>query len=165
MQPLQPIGRGMHPAAEETLALSNVQRGMPGMSRTSAPVGPERILSEGMADKVEMNTQPYNNARLSTQNQKQNIITAVPQAQANAIRGVRNPGPDEQAKHMAQEKLNRTVSEVLYANDGGAALMKMNALNADPPAMRNFIQRIAEAKTQSAGNNPHTQFESTNFYG
>ena len=55
MQPLAPKGKGYHPAAEETLALASEARGQAGMLRTSAPIGNERMLSDGAADKVEVN--------------------------------------------------------------------------------------------------------------
>ena len=164
MQPLAPKGAGYHPAAEELLAMSSEQRGIPGMLRTSAPIGPERILSSGAADKVEVNTQPYNNQIHTMQNQKQNVIAAIPQAESNAIRGVRKDITDmSQQEYKAQEFANTRMAEVLYANDGGAALMKMNELAADPATMRNFMQRIGEGKLQAAGNNPQTGFQSTNF--
>lgn len=164
MQPLAPKGKGFHPASEETLAMSSEGRNQAGMLRTSAPIGTERMLSSGPMDKVEVNDQPYNNTQHTLQNQKQNIISAIPQAQANAISGVRKGTADQsQAEYKAQEFANERMAEVLYANDGGAALMKINELAADPAQMRNFMQRIGEAKVATMGNNPQTAFTSTNF--
>ena len=163
MQPLAPKGKGYHPAAEETLAMASEARGQAGMLRTSAPIGTERMLSDGAADKVEVNTQPYNNQNMTLQNQKQNILSAIPQAQANAIMGERKPTDMEQDEYRAQEMLNTRVAEVLYANDGGAALMKINELAADPAQMKMFMQRIGESKMMAQGNNPQSGFQSTNF--
>ena len=61
--------------------------------------------------------------------------------------------------------MNRRKAEVLYANDGGAAVMKMNALANDPVQGKEFMRRIAESKMMSQGNNPHNKFQSTSFYG
>ena len=41
-----------------------------------------------------------------------------------------------QAEYKAQEMANSRMAEVLYANDGGAALMKINELAADPGQMK-----------------------------
>ena len=165
MQPLAPKGKGYHPAAEETLAMASEARGQAGMLRTSAPIGTERMLSDGAADKVEVNTQPYNNQNMTLQNQKQNILSAIPQAQANAIMVVyvRITLICQQAEYKAQEMANARVAEVLYANDGGAALMKINELAADPAQMKMFMQRIGESKMMAQGNNPQSGFQSTNF--
>ena len=165
MQPLAPKGRGYHPAAEESLALASEARNQAGMMLTSAPIGNERMLSSGMTDKVEVNSQPYMNQNHTLQNQKQNITSAIPQAQANAIGGVRKSNADmSQAEYKAQSLANERMAEVLYANDGGAALMKINELAADPAQMKVFMQRIGESKL-AATNNPQTGFQSTNFYG
>ena len=68
-----------------------------------------------------------------------------------------------QAEYKAQEMANTRVAEVLYANDGGAALMKINELAADPAQMKMFMQRIGESKMMAQGNNPQSGFQSTNF--
>ena len=166
MQPLAPKGRGFHPAAEESLALSSEARQQGGMLRTSAPIGTERGLSSGPTDKPELNDQPYNNSQHTLQNQKQNIIAAVPQAQADAIQGSRKGVADQsQAEFKAQSLLNERMAEVLYANDGGADVMQNNQLAADPGQMKEFMRRIGEGKLMAQGNNPQTKFTSTNFYG
>lgn len=167
MNQLPPKGRGLNPYSEEALALASEARGNAGMLSTSAPIGPERILSSGMTDKVEINDQPEKNFQYTLQNQKQNIISAVPQAQANAVRGVRKGSTDmSQQEYKAQELANQRMAEVLYANDGGSALMQINELAADPGQMRLFMQRIGESKLMAAGNNPQAgNFQSTQFYG
>ena len=49
--------------AEEMLGAASAQRGLGGMSRTAAPIGPN-MMDGGAASKVGVNTQPYNNQRL-----------------------------------------------------------------------------------------------------
>ena len=157
---------GQNPYAEEALAAASMARNQAGMLRTSAPVGPERLLSTGMTDKVEINEQPEKNANYSSQNVKQNMMSAIPQAQANAIQGQRKSNADlSQAEYKAQEFANTRMAETLYANDGGAAVMRLNELASDPAQMKLFMQRIGEGKQMAQGNNPHTKFQSTSFYG
>ena len=146
---------GMNPYAEEALGLSSAARGQEGMLRTSAPIGPERIQSGGAADKVEVNTQPYNNNLHTLQGTKQNVLSAVPQAEANAVRGVRKGVTEQsQQEYKAQAFANERMAEVLMANDGGSALMRISEISADPAAAKNFMQRIGEGKLMAAGNNP-----------
>lgn len=158
---------GANPYAEEALALSSAARGQQGMLRTSAPIGPERIQSSGPTDKVEINDQPYNNSQHTLQGQKQNVLSAIPQAQSNAVRGVRKQQTDmSQQEYAAQEFATQRMMETLYANEGGAALMQLAEATADPAAAKNFMQRIGEAKLMSTANNPQAgNFQSTAFYG
>ena len=157
---------GQNPYAEEALAAASMARNQAGMLRTSAPVGPERLLSTGMTDKVEINEQPEKNANYSSQNVKQNMMSAIPQAQANAIQGQRKDTADlSQAEYKAQQFASTRMAETLYANDGGAAVMRLNELASDPAQMKLFMQRIGESKQMTQGNNPHTKFQSTSFYG
>ena len=74
-------------AAEETLGIASAQRGLGGMERTAAPKGPN-MFDGGAASKVAVNSQPYNNARLQEQNILQNMTSALPQAQADAVHDV-----------------------------------------------------------------------------
>ena len=157
---------GSNPYAEEALSLASMARGNQGMLRTSAPVGNERMLSEVATDKVEINDQSDKNLQYLGQNQKQNVLSAIPQAEANAIRGVRKSAVDmSQAEYKAQEGLTRTVSEILYANQGGSALMRLAEESADPAQARNRMQRLNESNIQAMGNNPQTKFTPTRFYG
>ena len=157
---------GQNPYAEEALQLASIARNQGSMTRTSAPIGPERLLSTGMTDKVEINEQPERNAGYTEESIKSNTMSAVPQAQANSIRGMRKQQTDiSQQEYEAQELVNRRKAEVLYANDGGAAVMKMNALANDPVQGKEFMRRIGESKMMAQGNNPHNKFQSTSFYG
>ena len=158
---------GQNPYAEEALAAASIARNQGGMLRTSAPIGNERMLSSGMTDKVEINEQPERNLKDYTgQNVKQNMLSAIPQGQANAIMGQRKNNTDlSQAEYKAQHMLTERMAQTLYANDGGAAVMQLNALAADPVQMKEFMRRIGESKQMAQGNNPHTKFQSTAFYG
>ena len=156
---------GQNPYAEEALKLSSMSRNQGGMTRTSAPIGSERMLSGGLTDKVEFNEQPEKNQRYTEQGIKSNTMSAVPQAQANSIRGLRKQQTDiSQQEYEAQELLNRRKAEILYANDGGAAVMAMNELGANPPALKEFNRRIGESQAMAQANNPH-KYQSTSFYG
>ena len=105
-----------------------------------------------MTDKVEINDQPEKNTVMTQQNIKQNMMSAIPQAQANAVRGLRKDQVDQsQAEYKAQELATSRMSEVLYANDGGAAIMRLNELSADPGQMKLFMQRIGESKQMAQG--------------
>jgi len=152
--------------AEGMLGKASIARNQGSMLRTSAPMGPERLLSQGMTDKVEFNEQPEKNQMYTSQNVKQNILSALPGAQANAIQGVRKDASDvAQQEYEAHKLLEQRKAEVLYANDGGSAVMKLAAIGSDPAAARNFMGLVSDAKMQSTGNNPHTKFTSTKFMG
>ena len=153
-QPLQPYGT--NPAAEETLRLSEAQRQQPGMGRTAAPVGPN-LQDGGAMSKPSVNSQPYNNARLMGQNQQQNMETAVPGAQANAIGQVRKQNAElSNAEQKAIEQKNRTVAEILYANDGGSATFRLGL----PEVAQQVGQHVAEQKLMANGINPQIPFTS-----
>ena len=116
---------GQSPYAEEALRLAEIGRGQEGMSRTAAPVGPNLTDGGGMS-KPNVNTQPYNNTRLMEQNMQQNMTSAVPGQQANALGQVRK-GMAEQSdsEYKANEFKNERVAQMMYANDGGSATFKM----------------------------------------
>ena len=153
-QPLQPYGT--NPAAEETLRISEMQRDQAGMGRTAAPVGPN-LQDGGAMSKPTINSQPYNNARLMGQNQSQNLQTAVPGAQANAIGQVRKQNAEvSNAQHKAIEQRNRTVAEILYANDGGAATFRLGV----PEVAQQVQQHVAQQKLMAHGINPQVPYTS-----
>ena len=74
--------------AEQMLPQSSAMRGLDGMNRTSAPPGPN-AFDQGGSSKPSVNSQPYNNERLAMQNMGQNQGSMIPQAEANAVQGVR----------------------------------------------------------------------------
>ena len=138
--------------AQETLGMSSMQRGLGGMTSPVRP-GPN-AYDQGGASKPSVNTQPFNNQRLAEQNQLQNVGSAAPQAGANAMGQVRSQTAaqsDQQAK--AQLFAAERMSEALYANQSGSALMRMNAVMQSPEKGK-FMNDIAVGKAMSAGMSP-----------
>ena len=156
-QQLQSYGQG--PYAEEALRLAEIGRGQEGMSRTAAPVGPN-LADGGGASKPNVNTQPFNNTRLMEQNMGENMRSAVPAQQANALGQVRK-GVAEQsdAEYKANEFKNERVAEMLYANDGGNATFQMSI----PEVAQQTQQHVAEQKLMAYGVNPQVPFTSNRF--
>ena len=156
-QQLQSYGQG--PYAEEALRLAEIGRGQEGMSRTAAPVGPNLADGGGMS-KPNVNTQPFNNTRLMEQNMGENMRSAVPAQQANALGQVRK-GVAEQsdAEYKANEFKNERVAEMLYANDGGNATFQMSI----PEVAQQTQQHVAEQKLMAYGVNPQVPFTSNRF--
>ena len=156
-QQLQSYGQG--PYAEEALRLAEIGRGQEGMSRTAAPVGPNLADGGGMS-KPNVNTQPYNNTRLMEQNMGENMRSAVPAQQANALGQVRK-GVAEQSgeEYKANEFKNERVAQMLYANDGGNATFRMSI----PEVAQQTQQHVAEQKLMAYGINPQVPFTSNRF--
>ena len=156
-QQLQSYGQG--PYAEEALRLAEIGRGQEGMSRTAAPVGPNLADGGGMS-KPNVNTQPYNNTRLMEQNMGENMRSAVPGQQANALGQVRK-GVAEQSgeEYKANEFKNERVAQMLYANDGGNATFRMSI----PEVAQQTQQHVAEQKLMAYGINPQVPFTSNRF--
>ena len=121
----------------------------------TSPVRPgPNAYDQGGASKPSVNTQPYNNQRLAEQNTLQNITSAAPQAGANAMGQARSQTAaqsDQEAK--AQLFAAERMSEALYANQSGTALMKMNAVMQSPEKAK-FLNGVATGKAMSAGMSP-----------
>ena len=156
-QQIQSYGQG--PYAEEALRLAEIGRGQEGMSRTAAPVGPNLADGGGMS-KPNVNTQPFNNTRLMEQNMGENMRSAVPAQQANALGQVRK-GVAEQSgeEYKANEFKNERVAQMLYANDGGNATFRMSI----PEVAQQTQQHVAEQKLMAYGINPQVPFTSNRF--
>ena len=156
-QQLQSYGQG--PYAEEALRLAEIGRGQEGMSRTAAPVGPNLADGGGMS-KPNVNTQPYNNTRLMEQNMGQNISTAIPGQQSNALGQVRKSVAEQSgADYIANEQLNEKVAQMMYANDGGNATFQMGI----PEVAQQRKQHVAEQKLMAYGINPQVPYTSNRF--
>ena len=132
--------------------MSSMQRGLGGMTSPVRP-GPN-AYDQGGASKPSVNTQPYNNQRLAEQNQLQNIGSAAPQAAANAM-GQARSGAASQSDSEAKAQLfaAERMSEALYANQSGSALMKMNAIMQSPESAK-FKHDIANGRAMSMGMSP-----------
>ena len=137
--------------AEETLGATSMQRGLGGMERTNAPKGPN-MYDGGAASKVQLNTQPYNNERLQTQNILQNTGSAATQANSNAVQQVRKQQlVQDNADYKANQFMEQRKTEVLSVL-GAPAIAAMGAMEpAEQQAMRS---NIATGKAMSIGMNP-----------
>ena len=156
-QPIQAYGQ--NPYAEEALRLAEIGRGQEGMSRTTAPVGPNLTDNGGMS-KPNVNTQPFNNSRLVQQNMQQNISSAIPAQQSQALGQLRKENAKMSgAQYKANELKNARVAEMLYATDGGSATFQMGI----PEVAQQIKQHVAEQKLMAHGINPQTPFTSNRF--
>ena len=156
-QPIQAFGQ--NPYAEEALRLAEMGKGLEGMARTAAPVGPNLTDGGGMS-KPNVNTQPYNNARLMEQNIGQNMSSSVPAQQSNAVGQMRKQTAEMSgAEYKANEFKNERVAQFLYANDGGNATFRMGL----PEVAQKVKQHVAEQKLMANGVNPQKPFTSNRF--
>ena len=156
-QPIQSYGQ--NPYAEEALRLAEIGRGQEGMSRTTAPVGPNLTDAGGMS-KPNVNTQPFNNSRLVEQNMQQNVTSAIPAQQVNALGQLRKSTASQaDAEYKANELKNERVAQMMYANDGGSATFQMGI----PEVAVKVKQHVAEQRLMAEGINPQTPFTSNRF--
>ena len=137
--------------AESSLGASSMQRRQGGMTRTSAPLGPN-MFDSGPASKVQENTQDYNNARMMQQNIMQNTESAMTQAGANAVQGVRKQQlvMDNQ-EYKANALLEQRKGEILSVMNSPATLAMGNM---SPPDAERFRSDIATGKAMTMGVNP-----------
>ena len=151
--------------AQSTLGMSDKQRGIPGMTSPVRP-GPN-AYDQGGASKPYVNTQPENNMRLAEQNILQNTGTAASQAGANAAGLVRSKTAAlSNEEYKAQEFAAERMSEALYANQSGTALMQLNSVMQSPDRNK-FLNDIAVGKAMAAGMSPDLGAEvaQANQYG
>lgn len=120
-----------------------------------SPVRPgPNAYDQGGASKPAVNTQPFNNQRLAEQDMLQNVLTSGPQAAANAMGQVRSQTAQQSdAEAKAQLFAAERMSEALYANESGSALMRLNSVMQSPDKSK-FINDIATGKAMAAGLNP-----------
>ena len=138
--------------AEETLGRSSMQRNLPGMVSKTQP-GPN-MFDGGATSKPSVNSQIPNNERLKMQEMSRNIETAGPQANVGAARSFGKQTLDQSdAENKAQSFAAQRMSEVLYANDSGTALMRLNSTMQSPDKDK-FLNDLATGKAMSAGLNP-----------
>ncbi len=141
-----------YPIAQELLGQSSMARGLQGMV-SPVPKGPN-MYDHGGASKPSVNTQPYNNERLAEQNMTQNITSAAPQAGVNAAGSVRSKvAAQSNQEAKAQQFAAQRMSEALYANQSGSALMRLNAVMQSPDKSK-FMNDIAVGKAMAQGMNP-----------
>tara|TARA_R110002020_G_scaffold143654_5_gene316106 strand:- start:3461 stop:3940 length:480 start_codon:yes stop_codon:yes gene_type:complete len=150
---------GMNPFAEEALHLAARGQRTDGMSRTAAPIGPNLAMGGPLAQPV-INAQGYSNDVKRTQNVSQNISTAIPQAQAQALGELKTAESAlSQAEFEAQTGLLERISLMLYANDGGNRTLELGI----PEVAQQVKQHVAEQKLMAYGINPQVPYTSNNF--
>jgi hypothetical protein len=141
-----------YPVSQELLGRSSAARNLQGMVSPVRP-GPN-MYDHGGASKPSVNTQPYNNERLAEQNMLQNVGTAASQAGVNAAGSVRaQTAARSSAEAKAQTFAAQRMSEALYANQSGSALMRLNAVMQSPDKSK-FLNDIAVGKAMAQGMNP-----------
>ena len=121
----------------------------------TSPVRPgANRFSGGGMDKVEVNSQPFNNERYYEQNIMQNTMSAAPQAASGAMGNVRSQAAaSTDAEQKAQQLVTTRMSEALYANQSGNALMRLNSVMQSPEKGK-FLNDIAVGKAMAQGLNP-----------
>ena len=134
--------------AQESLGQSSAMRGLDGMQRTAAPLGPN-MMDSGPASKVGENTQGFNNARMQQQNILQNTVAAAPQAGADAKQQMNKQLLVE--SNAEQAFLRDRLKEVTSVMDT-PALDTMGGMS-DTESIA-FRQNIATGKAMGMGVNP-----------
>ena len=138
--------------SEQMLGAASAGRDLQGMV-SPVPPGPN-AYDLGPASKAAAEPQEFNNARLAMQNAGQNLISSSPQQIANATGQVRaNSAEDTNAKMKAQQMVSQRMSEALYANESGSALMRLNAVMQGPDRAK-FVNDIATGRAMAMGMDP-----------
>ena len=137
--------------AEEMLGAASAQRGLEGMQRTAAPLGPN-MYDGGPASKVQANTQPFNNARLQGQNIMQNTSSASAQASVDAVNDLRKQqlvsDNAEYKVNALREGYKENVLEVM----GAPAIAQMGSMT--PAEGQAHRYNILTTKAATMGMNP-----------
>ena len=137
--------------AEMMLPQSSGMRGLDGMSRTSAPPGPN-AYDQGGSSKPSVNTQPFNNERLAEQNMMVRQSDALSQAQSANVQGFRKQqlvGANDEYK--AASFANERKAEVMEVLGSPATQYMSQMSDIEGEKMRNDI---AVGKAMSIGANP-----------
>ena len=134
--------------AQESLGQSTAMRGLDGMQRTAAPLGPN-MMDSGPASKVGENTQGFNNARMQQQNILQNTVAAAPQAGADAKQQMNKQLLVE--SNAEQAFLRDRLKEVTSVMDTPAVDTMGGMSDTEGAAFR---QNIATGKAMGMGVNP-----------
>ena len=134
--------------AEESLGQSSAMRGLDGMQRTAAPLGPN-MMDSGPASKVGENTQGFNNARMQQQNILQNTVAAAPQAGADAKQQMNK---QLLVQSNAEQAFLRSRMEEVTSVMETPALDTLGGMSDTESAA--FRQNIATGKAMGMGVNP-----------
>lgn len=137
--------------AEEMLSASSAGRGLDGMQRTAAPLGPN-MFDSGPASKVQANTQPFNNSRLREQTILQNTTSAASQASVDAVNDLRKKQLVMDNQDYKVNQFRETYKEnVLDAMDA-KAIKAMGQMS--PIEEKAHRANIASTKAATMGMNP-----------
>jgi hypothetical protein len=137
--------------AEMMLPQSSGMRGLDGMTRTSAPPGPN-AYDQGGSSKPSVNTQPYNNERLAQQNMMVRQSDALPQAQSANVQAFRKQnlvGANDEYK--AASFANERKAEVMEVLGSPATQYMSQMDDVESKALR---ENMAIGKAMSIGANP-----------
>ena len=137
--------------AEEMLGASSAGRGLEGMQRTAAPLGPN-MYDGGPASKVQANTQPFNNSRMREQSILQNTGSAASQASVDAVNDLRKQQLVMDNQDYKVNQFRETYKEnVLDAMDS-KAIKAMGMMS--PIEAQAHRANIASTKAAAMGMNP-----------
>jgi hypothetical protein len=137
--------------AEHTLHQSNAMRGLQGMDRTSAPMGPN-AFDQGGSSKPSVNTQPFNNERLAAQNMMVRQSDALSQAQSAGLQGQRKEQlVAANQEYKAAEFANERKAEVMEVLGSPATQYMSQMGDVEGQALRN---NIATGRAMAIGANP-----------
>ena len=110
------------------------------------------MYDAGPTSKVGLNNQSFNNQRLADQNSQQNAIAGLPQAQADAIMGVRkNELIQDNAAYKAQAFAEQRKGEMLEVLES-PAIREMSAKT--PLELQKMRADAAITKASMMGINP-----------
>ena len=133
------------------LSASSAGRGLDGMQRTAAPLGPN-MFDSGPASKVQANTQPFNNSRLREQTILQNTTSAASQASVDAVNDLRKKQLVMDNQDYKVNQFRETYKEnVLDAMDA-KAIKAMGQMS--PIEEKAHRANIASTKAATMGMNP-----------
>ena len=140
--------------AEEMLQNASAQRNQGGMTRTSAPLGPQAMAAPSPYTDVRAadEAQTYNNSRMMEQNRNQNTFTAMQQAGVDGKRGVQKLQlVEDNEEYLENSFLQQRLGEVLSMMNSPATLAMGNM---SPVQMDAFRADIATGKAMAMGVNP-----------
>ncbi len=146
--------RPYNPApARIALDQSTASRGNSGMlNELSPPI--EQMGDGGVMSKPFVNPQGMENALMQQQNMQQNMQTAQFQRSADAVRGMNLKYTEmSNAQQQAQTAKDRMVAELLVANGGGNASMRLNAEMQDGN-LPGMLRQVSTQKAMRLGQSP-----------
>jgi len=140
------------PYAQNALNSSSANRGIPAMNSGVPPMA--NMDDSGAYTKPYVNAQPQRQQQLALQEHQQNVLSARPQAAANAMGQVRKNVVDTaSAEERPKQFLNAKMADVIYNNAGGGALMQLNSVM-QSPERKAFVDSIATSRQMYTADAP-----------